>query len=307
MADNGLPEGWIEKPIQGTQESIDINNGTLEAQRLFYGPWADRYNFLSNFLPTITATSENASLATRFYYPDIPHLMAYKASVSGKLKPGNTGTNQQISYDTVEITVYYRADPTTFFLTSGTWGSDPENPPPGEAAYRTTYSWETVTELINFKGKNVKDKDGQKQHDKGDVEFPLKLMNIKITYHDSTYPNVNGSFGISGKINNDSIFFTDLGAVFSAFPAKTLRYDGSAGSMKIALRDIVEGVPDLTWEITHNLVYNPLRWDRIPIGIEPVEVGQANATPVNLIYQNVSKYLVDSINFASALRNITIS
>ncbi len=303
-----LRENWIEKPVEGSQESIDIINGTLTAVRRFYGPWNDRYAFLAEFLPTITASNQDSASATRFYYPDIPHLMAYKAEIIGKLKPSNSGSEEQIAYDRAEVLVSYRSDPTTFFLTSGTWGSDPQEPPNNQAGYRTTYSWETVTELINFKGKNVKDKDGQKQHDKGDVEFPLKLLNIRVTYHDSTYPSVGGTFdNCSGKINDASITFNDLGGTFPLFAAKTLRYDGCSGSAKIALRDIIAGIPDLTWEITHNLVYNPLRWDRIPIGIEPLEVGQANATPTKLIYQNVSKFLVDSDNFVHALRNITVS
>lgn len=302
-----LREGWVEKPVDGAQESIDINNGTLEATRLFYGPWTDRYAFLAEFLPTIVASGPGASSATRYYYPDIPHLMAYKASINGKLVPSDTGANEQIAYTRAEVLIYYKADPTTFFLTQGTWGSAAPDQPPGEAGYRTTYSWDTVTELINFKGKNVKDKDGQKQHDKGDVEFPLKLMNIKVTYHDSVYPNVYTAFAGAGKINQQVILFDELAGVFPFFPAKTLRYDGSSGSMKVGLRDIIAGVPDLTWETTHNLVYNPLRWDRIPIGVEPVEVGQAVATPTKLIYQEVCKYIVDDSSFIGFLRNITLS
>ena len=288
MADNGLPEGWIEKPLQGAQESIDINNGTLQAQRLFFGPWSERYTFLSGFLPTIVGSGPGSSSATRYYYPDIPHLMAYKADIVGKRVPTNEGTSQQIGYTSAEITVYYKADPTTFFLTQGTWGDDPQDPPAGEAGYRTSYAWDMTTELINFKGKNVKDKNGQKQHDKGDFEYPLKFMNFRVTYHDATYPSVYSAMQAASQINEDTITFEDLGGVFPPFTPKTLRYDGCSGSMKVALRDIVLGVPDLTWEITHNFVYNPLRWDRVPIGIEPIEVGQAQATPVNLVYNAVS-------------------
>ena len=302
-----LPDGWIEKPLNDTQESIDTFNGTIEAKRVFYGPWVDRFLFLASYFPTIAASGSSAN---RVYYPDIPHLLAYKTDIVGKLKPGNTGVDGQIAYDKAEITIFYKADPTTFFLTQSSGGGNPQPEPPGTFNLRTTYSWETVTELLHIKGGNVKDKNGQKQHHKGDIELPLKMMNLRITYHDKYGTNIRSSFKDSaGKINEGGITLDDAPFDFPFFDAKTLRYDGNSGTGKlnVARFGLIELLPIIIYETTHNFVYNPLRWDRIPIGIEPVEVGQASNIPVKIIFQDVSIYLTDSTSFSGFLQHITVS
>lgn len=304
-----LREGWVEKPIDGVQETIDINSGTLEATRLFYGPWTDRYAFLAEFLPTIVDSGGSAS-ASRHFYPDVPHLMAYKATINGKLVPTDTGADEQIAYTRAEILIYYKADPTTFFLTQGVQGGDPENEPSASYNLRTTYSWEANSQLITFRGKNVKDKDGQKQHDKGDVEFTWNQVNIRVTYHDRYSNGIAAGFESTGRINQASVTFDELLGVFPQFAAKTLLYHGSSGSSKVSVREfdpVSFVIPDITYEVTHNFSYNPLRWDRIPIGIEPAVVGQANPTPTQLVYQNVSKFLVADSSFADFLQHVTIS
>jgi hypothetical protein len=306
-----LREGWKEQPVDGMQESIDINNGTIVASRLFYGPWTDRYLFLSDFLPTIVSGGSSAS-AVRHYYPDIPHLLAYKADITGKLVPSNTGADEQIAYTRAEILVHYKSDPTTFFLTQGIQGQDNQPAPGASYNLRTTYSWDSVSQLITFKGKNVKDKDGQKQHDKGDFDFTWNQINIRVTYHDSFAGTNPSAFLSVGKINKQSITFDEMLGIFPVFPASTLRYEGCSGNQKISIREF-DGtvgsnlVTDITYEITHNFLYNPLRWDRIPIGMEPVAVGQANPTPTQLVYQNVSKFLVADNSFADFLQHVTIS
>lgn len=298
-----LREDWYEIPVDD-QESIDISNGTIKAKRKFRGPWDDRFQFLAGFIPTISPLNGSSFSYDLYTYPDIPSCVVQSAQITGKLVPNKLGTEEQISYDKAEITVDYQTDGRNIFLTGGATGGNPPSPDDVPVT-STAYSVKSVVELIKFDGKNVQRNDGVKQHDKGSYNYRLVTTEIDVTYFDTTSPDFTSAFDNVGCLNTATIGLEDMLFYLPFFSQSTLRYDGIVGNTKLHLRSIVAGTsPILVWEVTHKLVYNRLGWDRIPIGVEPQTVGQANATPINLVFDNTSLYENSPDNFAFLRRKL---
>lgn len=293
-----LRENWYELPVDD-QESIDLDSGKLTAKRKFRGPWNDRFQFLAGFIPTINGGPTGASFDYDLYtYPDMPTCVVTGATISGKLVPNKLGADEQISYDKVEIIVNYASDNTNFFLTSGING-DGGTPPAQDdvPVTQTSYSIKSVTEMIKFDGKNVKRKDGIAQHDKRDFNMTIKYTDIEITYHNTTSPSLVSCLANQGKINADALVLGDIDIYLPAFDARTLRYDGIVGETKVQIRSMTNKRLALTWSVTHKLRHNRLRWDRIPIGCEPQRVNQANAFPINIIFEDICLYELSNDDF----------
>lgn len=302
MADTWIiREEWTELPIQGAKERFNTRTGQFEAYRKFRGPWIDRFNFLQLVLPQITVTVPGTVNFERnyYFYPGIPGMLAQSAEITGHLIPDMTGPESSLNYEKAEITVTYQADPRTFFLSSGVAGQNP-TPDPESPPLQTTYNVTSESQIIRLDGKDVKDAQGNRQHELGDLNFTLTLLNLKVTYHETPYPDWYSVSNNVGKINIGQVLFSDIAAVFPLGSAgiATVRYDGPTGVTKNIIRSwnsVTNQVQwDLAWDITHSFVYNRYRWDRLITG---TITDPANGA-VSYVTKKVKLYEYSQDNFA---------
>jgi len=297
--DDQLREGWTELPVESAQESYELFGGGLSAIRRFRGPWSDRFNFLALFMPSMI---EDGTTSYSYYnttYPDVPVLVAYKADVIGKQVPGADGASGQISYTAAIIEVSYKADETTFFLTSGRNGQ-PKPDPEVNPQLRETYEFDSSVEVVKIPGKDVLKWDAGlarhvAQHGKGDFHYRLPLTNLKITYHQASALSAFQALDLKGKINRYQVYIPNGPIGINNFDPFTLRYDGFSGIEEISLRDIISKGIDIKLKITHNFAHNPLQWNRRVTRITQAQ--DADAEPA-YTFENISTYRsVDAFNF----------
>lgn len=149
MATTTLPFGYIEIVKGNGEEEINWMEGKISAKRIFWGPWADRFSFVNEYLTYLTdAKGQVINVEPTLRYPDIPIIIPLGVTIKGKLKASNEGALGMISFEKALIEVSYGIPPIS---TGGSTGGDH---PPGPIAFQPYLieSGEVSVEYQTFKG-----------------------------------------------------------------------------------------------------------------------------------------------------------
>ncbi len=254
--DNDLWFGFGERK-GSCNENYDFYDGTIEATRLFIGPWENRIDFIkSKVMAEITpGENNNQSIIPPNSYPDNPAATAYKADVKGIFVDGQNEEDQfQITYKYAAITVHYKIFP--FGL-------------PGGGTVDVEFIQETVeatSELIpipyNFDvfddspGYKLAGVTKLKGHRDGKLNKVITILHYKLTIPIVVEPDFEILGAYSGRVNGDYRFLLPSGYIADT---DTMRYDGFSS---VSRREISHN--RLAWSITLNFAFYVGGWNTLP-------------------------------------------
>ncbi len=260
-----FPLGFVEDKDSG-EENYDVEQGTIDATRIFIGPWENRLDFIKTYLlsiPTATEDGDTIHLPPNTY-PIASGAIATRVHVKGfsttdnQLDAGKFEDRTFIKHELVRLTVGYK-------VPQGIDGANyAENT---EEVFDRDHFYieeriDTTTEIVEFRASdfvdandNVVDIGGTKVFNK-----TITLVHIQISMPILLNPDWNRYILGLGHINQ---FFGDFGGAAGEVifpsglkcPNSTLLYDGLNGITKYEMGDQRIG-----WSFTLNFVFKSLPW-----------------------------------------------
>lgn len=261
-ADN-LPYSFNEKDKSGN-ESWDLVQGSRELERIFEGPWANRYDFIEKYLG-IQLLDGNTALGNS--HPLDIQAKPARLSISGIGSTNIDTSTTFISYDRAIINVNYQRFP---YALVGITGDRSQDHP--DFLYLSE-SFSSEIELLELEEKNIVLRAGGPAGDEKVTtkkhQFPIHFLNYNInvpihttipTPEDYTDFDASDDFDliaaftrVNGQVNKYTVR-TFSGLVFPAF---TLAFQGmqSESNQSIFIED------RLVYSTQFSFKYNPVRWD----------------------------------------------
>ncbi len=258
-----FPLGFVEDKESG-EENYDVEQGTINATRIFLGPWENRLDFIKTYLlsiPTATEDGDTIHLPPNTY-PIASGAIATRVHVKGfsttdnQLDAGKFKDRTFIKHELVRLTVGYK-------VPAGIDGANyAENT---EEVFDRDHFYieeriDTTTEIVEFRASDFVDNAGNVVDIGGTkvINKTITLVHIQISMPILLNPDWNRYILGLGHINWG---FGDGGVSNVIFPSgikfgtATLLYDGINGITKYEMGDQKIG-----WSFTLNFTFRALPW-----------------------------------------------
>lgn len=265
--------GYKEKKGSGT-ERLNIVDGSFTPQRIFFGPWNDRWNFITENILIYSGTQYSPAR-----YPAGPNAWADSIAIQGDgaITQDNTADNL-IEYDRAIITVTYRSKITQ---TDDPDLSEEEKYKNGiyfEEELDTGIDYAQITKQAFISG------DGSIIEPTRYFKIPLTTVDYQVVQPFVYTPNWLEIGSLGGFVNN-ICFIMPSGFVM---PAGTALYLGPFGMTKVNVLNgggINEGeeYPTPIWRLNHRISYN-YRGHNVTINKDgkfvPITLTQSGFAPI---------------------------
>jgi hypothetical protein len=241
------------------KEGYDFYQGTIEATRIFIGPWANRFDFIRYKLLAEVAPGEagaNNSITPPNAYPDVPAATAYKCDVEGISTFTQTESEPyQGQYKYAKLTVHYKIFP--FGLPGGSTEINAafieENIESTAELIPIPYSFTIVDSSPGFKQAGLPAP--LKGKNEGKFNKVIVIKHYKLTIPIVIEPDFYALNAMAGKVNSEYIQLPSGYIV----PPETFRFDGETAVSK---REISQG--RLAWTITLGFGHYYPGWNTLP-------------------------------------------
>lgn len=249
--------GFVEAK-GSANEAYDMEQGTIDATRVFIGPWENRTEFIKTYLisvPVETTDGDTIHLPPDTY-PEAIKSVAFKVDVEGMLTVDN---NTSVGDDSLNLISYKFAKVTvSYHLPQGIDGDSYAN---GTEDVFNRPQWyveeriDSTTETVEFKSSEFLDEDDNVIDNKGMlvINKTITLVNYQVTLPFIINPDWNRFLLTAGLVNNDQF----IGPSGISLPAGTVRYDGINGITKWGM-----GIQLIGWSFTFNFAFNVLYWNK---------------------------------------------
>lgn len=256
---------------ENTQESYDAQSGTVTATRYFVGSWANRKDFIFNYLFQPTSLGEGSTLFLKpAEYPDLKGLYASNVQVRGAGIGVWDADEEKTVWERARITVQYTRSPQ-----NQSDESDQEQDGLPDYLF-VDEAIDSHVELLTIPGAKVVANEavaavnglpavavGDILHEEGEESKVIASATIVLNRNRILVPPWEYVGYILGSVNSNT-FITPSGFIC---PAGTLRFDGPSGNTKVNVFDQTgledeDAFPIPIWDFSLKFEFNVEGWNK---------------------------------------------